>query len=100
MHFCSSTFYFPSQIVSSGKLILPLSGLSKGKSKLTVVADYLSAGRDEVLLHFRGQKLDRKSWFGLYVSGATAYVVSTKRIQLTHSGVLTSSHLSIRVFHL
>jgi hypothetical protein len=71
MHFCSSTFYFSSQIVSSGKLILPLNGLSKGKSELTVVADDLSAGRDEVLLHFRGHNLDNKNWLFLYVSGAT-----------------------------
>jgi hypothetical protein len=78
MHFCSSTFYFSLQMLSSGKLILPLNGLSKGKSQLTVVADDLSAGRDEVLLHFRGQNLDRKRWFGLYVSGAADYVVCTK----------------------
>jgi hypothetical protein len=78
MQFSYSTFYFSSQIVSSGKQTLLLRGPYDGKSKLTVVADDLSAGRDEVLLQFRGHKLNRKDWSGLYVSGAADYVLCTK----------------------
>jgi hypothetical protein len=50
---------------------MALRRLNNDNSELTVVADDLSAGRDEVLLHFRGKNLASKNWLFLYVSGAT-----------------------------
>lgn len=59
------TFLF--QIVSSGKVTLPLVGMPCNKGELTVVAEELALCRDEVLLQFSGRNLDRKDWFGKYV---------------------------------
>jgi hypothetical protein len=58
---------FSSQIVSSGKVTLPLVGMPCNKGELTVVAEELALCRDEVLLQFSGRNLDRKDWFGKYV---------------------------------
>jgi len=52
------------QIVSSGKVTLPLVGMPCNKGELTVVAEELALCRDEVLLQFSGHNLDRKDWFG------------------------------------
>ncbi|KAJ9597918.1 hypothetical protein L9F63_011205, partial [Diploptera punctata] len=59
--YCETTL---GQIVSSGSLTMPLLGMSWSKGQLTVVAEELPVCRDEVLLQFRGQNLDRKDWFG------------------------------------
>lgn len=54
--------------MSSGKVTLPLVGMPCNKGELTVVAEELALCRDEVLLQFSGRNLDRKDWFGKYVS--------------------------------
>lgn len=53
------------QIVSSGKIVLPLQGVSYNRGELSVCVEELAKCRDEVTLQFRGQGLDRKDWFGL-----------------------------------
>ena len=52
------------QIVSAGKLTLPLLGVPGNKGILIVVAEELEVCRDEVMLQFSGRHLDRKDWFG------------------------------------
>ncbi|KAJ9592629.1 hypothetical protein L9F63_015702, partial [Diploptera punctata] len=59
--YCETTL---GQIVSAGKLTLPLLGLPGNKGLLIVVAEELEVSRDEVLLQFSGRNLDRKDWFG------------------------------------
>lgn len=59
-----------SQIVSSGKVTLPLMGIPCSKGQLTVVAEEMGICRDEVLLQFSGRNLDRKDWFGRYMTSA------------------------------
>jgi hypothetical protein len=80
----SSSSFSLSQIVSSGRVTLPLTGLPCNNGELTVVAEELAVCRDEVLLQFIGRNLDRKDWFGTYVEGATDYVLCTKSI-VTHT---------------
>jgi len=53
------------QIISSGRVTLPLTGLPCNTGELTVVAEELAVCRDEVLLQFSGRNLDRKGWFGM-----------------------------------
>lgn len=59
------------QIISSGKVQLPLliktkkgSEEASGKSCMIVAAEELSALKDEIVLQFSGQKLDKKDMFG------------------------------------
>jgi hypothetical protein len=52
------------QIVSSGKLTMPLMGIPCNKGELTVVAEELAVCRDEVLLQFSGRNLECMGWFG------------------------------------
>ncbi|XP_063215609.1 copine-8-like isoform X2 [Bacillus rossius redtenbacheri] len=52
------------QIVSSGKLTLPLMGMPCNKGELIVSVEELSACKDEVTLQFCGRGLDRMDWFG------------------------------------
>ncbi|GLH04051.1 Copine-8 [Gryllus bimaculatus] len=53
------------QVVSSGKLVLPLQGTSYNRGELIVRVEELAQCRDEVTLQFCGRELDRKDWFGL-----------------------------------
>ncbi|XP_067010459.1 copine-8 [Anabrus simplex] len=59
--FCECTL---GQIVSAGKLTMPLQGMTYNKGELIVSVEELAACRDEVTLQFCGRGLDRKDWFG------------------------------------
>ncbi|XP_069699446.1 copine-8-like [Periplaneta americana] len=52
------------QVVSGGKLTIPLTGMPCNKGELTVMAEEMAVTRDEVVLQFSGRHLDRKDWFG------------------------------------
>lgn len=52
------------QVVSSGKITMPLSGMPLNKGVLIVSAEELAVCMDEVTLKFVGKSLDRKDWLG------------------------------------
>ncbi|KAJ1524849.1 hypothetical protein ONE63_009717 [Megalurothrips usitatus] len=52
------------QVVSSGKITMPLSGVPLNKGVLIVSAEELAVCMDEVSLKFVGKSLDRKDWLG------------------------------------
>ncbi|XP_068085435.1 copine-8-like [Anabrus simplex] len=54
------------QIVSNGKLTLPLQGNTYNRGELIVSVEELAAVKDEVTLQFCGRGLDRKDWFGFF----------------------------------
>ncbi|KAK3932056.1 Copine-8 [Frankliniella fusca] len=52
------------QVVSSGKVTMPLSGMPLNKGALIVSAEELAVCMDEITLKFVGKSLDRKDWLG------------------------------------
>ena len=55
------TYY---QVVSAGKVTIPLSGMPLNKGVLIVSAEELAVCMDEITLQFIGKSLDRKDWLG------------------------------------
>nr|CAD7201809.1 unnamed protein product [Timema douglasi] len=62
--YCETTL---GQLVSAGKLVLPLTGMPINKGEMIVRVEELASSKDEVTLQFSGRGLDRKDWFGRWI---------------------------------